>query len=455
MLNDIRATWALLVGIGFMMIGNGLQGTFLGQRAVLEGFSTFTTGVVMSGYYIGIFAGSILAPRLVRRVGHIRVFAALASLASIAILLHLLYINPFSWMLMRLVTGVSYAGLYVVTESWLNDRASNETRARMLSVYMVIVTLGLGGGQFMLNLGDPLSAELFILVSVLVSFGLIPILLTARPAPAFELAGTMTLRRLFNASPLGVVSTVLVGLAHGTFFALGAVYALQKGLSTAELSVFMACFVLGGLLLQWPLGALADYIERRVVIAVVSLLAVVFGLVPVMVPTGDVLFFVAVTLLGSVAMPMYSVCIAYANDRLEPEEIVAASGKLVMLSGVGLTVGPIITSWLMQSFGADFFMFGISGAFAMTLLYTLYRMLQRPGVEVEDQMPMLVTGQIGTPVAEISAPDAVDYVEAVSSGEVEKLDEAEEAKAKRGKGKGGGGKGKAKVAEGAAAEKGL
>ncbi len=423
MLNEIRATWALLVGIGFMMLGNGLQGTLLGLRATLEGFPTFITGVMMSGYFVGIFIGSMLAPRLVTRVGHIRVFAALASAASIAILIHSVYIHPLTWTLMRMLTGISYAGLYVVTESWLNDRASNETRGKLLSVYMVIVTLGLGGGQFLLNLADPAGADLFILVSVVVSFGLIPMLLTARPAPAFEMSGKMTLRKLFKASPLALISNMLTGVAHGTIFGLGAVYALQKGLSHEAVSIFMACFLFGGLLLQWPLGLLSDYIERRLVIAGMAGVAVVLCGLAVLVTAGSVVFFVVIALLGSVAMPMYSVCIAYANDRLEPEQIVAASGQLVMVAGIGLSTGPILVSLLMSQYGPNHYFTGIGGAFALIIAFTLYRMQQRPGMDIEDQMPMLAAGQIGTPVAEIWGADAVDYVEAVSSGEVERLDE--------------------------------
>ena len=425
MWNDVRATWALLVGIGFMMLGNGLQGTLLGLRATIEGFPTFTTGIMMSGYFVGIFIGSVFAPRLVGRVGHIRVFAALASTASISILIHGLYVNPVTWTFMRLLTGVSYAGLYVVTESWLNDRAGNETRGKLLSVYMVIVTLGLGCGQFLLNLADPEKVDLFILVSVVVSFGLIPMLLTARPAPAFEMSGRMTLARLFKASPLAVISNILTGVAHGTIFGLGAVYARQKGFSTEMVSIFMACFLFGGLLFQWPLGLLSDRIDRRIVMAGMAAVSVVLTLMAVILTAGSTFFFVVITLLGGVAMPMYSMCIAYANDRLEPKEIVAASGSLVMAAGIGLSTGPIMVSFLMAKFGPSFYFTGIGGAFALIFLFAVYRMGQRAGVDIEDQSPTLAAGQIGTPVAEICATDPVDYVEAVRSGEVERLDEQE------------------------------
>ena len=426
MWNDVRATWALLVGVGFIMLGNGLQGTLLGLRATMEGFPTFVTGVMMSGYFVGIFIGSVFAPRLVRRVGHIRVFAALASTASIAILIHSLYVDPITWTVMRLITGISYAGLYVVTESWLNDRAGNETRGKLLSVYMLITTLGLGAGQFLLNLADPRDADLFILVSVVVSFGLIPMLLTARPAPAFEISGKMTLRILFKASPLAVISNALTGVAHGTIFGLGAVYARQKGFDNELVSIFMACFLFGGLLFQWPLGLLSDRVDRRKMIIVMAGVAVALTLLAAITQAGGTPFFVIIALLGGMAMPMYSTCIAYANDRLEPEQIVAASGSLVMVAGIGMSTGPIMVSYLMSLFGPDYYFTGIGGAFALILLFAVYRMRQRAGVDVEDQVPTLATGQIGTPIAEINAPDAVDYVEAVISGDVDRFDEQAE-----------------------------
>ena len=264
MWQDLRASWALLVGVGFIMLGNGLQNTLLGLRATMEGFPIFTTGIMMSGYFVGIFVGSILAPRLVQRVGHIRVFAALASMASIAILVHGLYIHPITWTLMRLLTGLSYAGLFVVSESWLNDRAGNETRGRILSIYMVIMTLGLGGGQFLLNLSSPLNIDLFILISIIVSFGLIPMLLTARPAPAFDTARPMSLVELYRTSPLAVVSSGLTGAAHGTIFGLGAVYAHQSIGGIDLIPWFIASFLIGGLLFQWPIGWVSDRVDRRI-----------------------------------------------------------------------------------------------------------------------------------------------------------------------------------------------
>ncbi|NKB76480.1 MAG: MFS transporter [Gammaproteobacteria bacterium] len=425
MWNDLRASWALLIGMGLMMVGNGLQGTLLGLRATMEGFATLTTGIMMSGFFIGIFIGSMIAPRLIQRVGHIRVFAALASLVSIAILVHALYVNPFTWTFMRFLTGLGYAGLYVVCESWLNDRASNETRGQVLSVYMVICTLGLAGGQFLLSLSSPMEVDLFILVSVIVSFGLIPMLLTARPAPSFEASSSMSLVALYRASPLAVISSGLTGSAHGIMFGLGAVYARQVLNDVDLVALFMASFLVGGLVFQWPIGWVSDRIGRRSTMAAVSFFSVIACIAAVLLPGGDTIFFITIAVVGGLAIPMYPLCIAYANDRLEPDQVVAASGSLVMVSGIGLSIGPILASYLMGEYGANFYFFGIASAFVLILCFTLYRMTKREGIDIEEQGPTVVPGQIGTPVAEYNAPDTEIYVEAVASGDVEKLDDDE------------------------------
>ena len=423
MLNDLRASWALLIGIGLMMLGNGLQGTLLGLRATMEGFPTFITGIIMSGYFFGILAGSMIAPRLVERVGHIRVFAALASMASISILVHAIHVNPASWVAMRFVTGLSYAGLYVVTESWLNDRASNETRGRVLSVYMVITTLGLGGGQFLLNLGDPRQLELFILVSIIASAGLIPILLTAKPAPAFGPTEKLSLRELYRASPLAVVSSGLTGAAHGTIFGMGPVYAAQILQKTELVSLFMACVLLGGLVTQWPIGWLSDRINRRITISTLCLISILVCIAALLLIKGSTAYFVIIAILGGTAIPMYALNIAYANDRLRPDQVVAASSSLVMLTGIGLSTGPIVVSFLMGQFGPALFFIGIAFFFALILAFSAWRMGISEAIAPSDQSPAIAAGLIGTPVSEYIAPDAEDYVEALLQDELHRLDE--------------------------------
>jgi MFS family permease len=425
MWKDLSASWAILLGIGFMMLANGLQGTLLGVRAIMEGFSTFTTGIMMSGYFIGIFIGSFVAPFLVKRVGHIRVFSALASLASISILFHGVFIDPTMWMLMRIITGISFAGFYVVTESWLNDRASNETRGKVLSIYMVILTGSMGAGQFLLNLAKPDQIDLFILISIIISFGLIPILLTVKPAPSFNTSSKMSVIDLYRASPLAVIGACLTGMAHGTMFGLGAIYASAVLVEIKLISWFMASILIGSLFSQWPVGYISDRMGRRAVMAALSVVSILCCILAVYTHKDSVYFYAVLFVLGSAAMPMYSICIAYANDRLEPHQIVAASGSLVMISGIGLMTGPIVIAFLMDFYDVVFYFWGIAGVFGLILVFTLIRMKSRPGIALEKQST-LVAGPIGTPIAEYTAPASIEYAEAVARHEVEQLDQRED-----------------------------
>jgi MFS family permease len=426
MWKNLGACWAILLGIGFMMLANGLQGTLLGVRAGIEGFSTFTTGILMSGYFIGMFIGSLVTPVLVNRVGHIRVFSALASLASISILFHGVYIEPWIWMAMRIITGISFAGFYVVTESWLNDRADNETRGKVLSVYMVIVTGGMGAGQFLLNLAEPNTIDLFILISVIISFGLIPILLTVKPAPNFATSSKMSVIDLYRASPLALIGNCLTGMAQGTLVGLGAIYASVVLVDFKAVSWFMACIMIGSLILQWPVGYISDRIGRRGVMAALSIVAILCCLLAPVVPKDSIWFYVVVIALGGAAMPMYSICIAYANDRLEPHQIIGASGSLVMVAGIGAMIGPIIIAFFMDFVNISFYFWGIAIVFATILVFTLIRIGARAGVALEDQSD-LVAGPLGTPIAEYLAPDSVAYAEAVSNNELEELDELDDS----------------------------
>lgn len=419
MWKNLAASWAILLGMGFMMTANGLQGTLLGVRATMEGFSTLTIGVVMSSYFIGIFAGSLITPYLVKRVGHIRVFSALASLASISILFHGIFINAPAWMALRIITGICFAGFYVVTESWLNDRASNENRGKVLSVYMLVITIGLGSGQFLLNLSHPDTMGLFILISVIISAGLIPVLLTAKPAPAFESSAKMSLVELYRASPLAVIATCLTGMVHGTIFGLGSIYASAVLVDIKLISWFMACFMLGSLVFQWPIGYLSDIFPRRAILAVLSVVSITASVVAVAIPKDGPLFYATVMLLGGVAIPLYSICIAYANDRLEPQQIVSASGALVTISGIGLSTGPIVVAFFMDIYGAEFFFWGIAGIFVLFLGFTLLRIQSTDGISAEEQSQQIASGPIGTPIAEYYSFDAIEYAEAMADEEID------------------------------------
>ena len=254
----LAATSALLLGMAVLMLGAGLQATLLGVRATLEGFPTAVTGVVMAGYYLGYLGGSLAAPALVQRVGHIRVFAALTSVAAAAILTQAVFVSPWFWTLLRAVSGFCFAGIYVVAESWLNDRADNRTRGRLLSIYMVVIYLGLGLGQFQLNLADPRGPQLFILIAVLISLAVVPMALTAQRAPEFALPQRVSFRELFAVSPLGAVGVLVSGAVSGTLFSLGSVYAAASGFDAAGVAAFMACSILPAVIVQLPVGRWSD-----------------------------------------------------------------------------------------------------------------------------------------------------------------------------------------------------
>ena len=263
MIKIISSCWALFLGMALIMLGNGLQNSLLGLHAAHQGFSISVTGLVMSGYYFGMIIGAKSVPKIVQRVGHIRSFGALASLASTSILVHLTIVEPLVWWVLRIITGFAYAGLYVVTESWLNNIAKNETRGQLLSFYMLVSLGGLAGGQFMLNIASPEGSQLFILISVLVSIAVIPILISVSPAPAFEATEFVSIRQLIQVSPLGVFGTFSSGIASGAVFGIGAVYASIIGLGTEEISFFMGSLIIGGVFMQYPIGWLSDVFGRR------------------------------------------------------------------------------------------------------------------------------------------------------------------------------------------------
>ena len=382
----IRSAWALFLGIALIMLGNGLQGSLLTLRASLEGFSTTTVGVVMTGYYVGFLAGSLIAPKIVLTVGHVRVFAALASLASTSVLIHILLVDPIMWFLMRTVTGFAYAGLYVVAESWLNDRATNETRGKLLSFYMIVMFVGLASGQLLLNLASPNGFQLFIVASALVSIALIPILISASPAPQFTEPAKMGFKRLYQVSPLGVIGCVGVGIAHSAIFSMGALYGQTLGFSVAKISLFMGLITVGGILLQWPIGWLSDRFDRRKVLTYVTILAAIAAFSAILLgEVSTVWLMVLVAIFGGLSLPMYSLCIAHTNDHLEPSQMVSASASLVFIGGLGACAGPFTAAILMSVVGPQGMFWTLVAAHGGVGLFALYRMSRRAPVPLEEQ----------------------------------------------------------------------
>lgn len=382
----IVSSWALLLGITVLMLGDGLQGTLLGLRATLEGFPTAVTGLVMSTFYLGFLGGSLYTPRIVQKVGHVRVFAALATVASAAILLHAVFVAAPSWALLRLTSGFCFAGLYVVTESWLNDIASNETRGKLLSVYMVLSYLGVAGGQLLLNVADPVGFHLFILVSVLISVAAVPLLLSVRPAPQHESRESMSLRALYRVSPLGVMAAAAAGMGGGVVFGMAPVYGENIGLSVGALSLLMTAPVLGCVLLQWPIGHLSDKLDRRSVLLATTLAAGALAVACALLPTGETYALVALfALFGGLSLPMYAIAIAHTNDYLGREQMVAASGALVLASGVGSVLGPVTAAALMSLAGPPGLFWTLAAVHILVGVFALWRMAVRRARPLAEQ----------------------------------------------------------------------
>jgi MFS family permease len=388
----LLSSWALVLGFGILMLGDGLQASLLAIRADQEGFSATITGLVMSAFYLGFLLGSVWSPRITSRVGHIRVFAAFAALASASILVHAIFVNVPVWLLLRFISGFSFAGLYIVAESWLNDRATNATRGKLLSLYMVVSYIGVGAGQLMLNLGSPGEYPLFILTSVLISIAVIPLLLSAGSPPAFKEAVGISLGEMLRLSPLGMVGMFGVGLVTATFFALGPVYGQRIGLDLKEISYFMTAAVIGTVLFQGPVGALSDRFDRRVVLTILTLLTALSAplcLFAMQISTDFLLL--AIGLFGGLAFPLYSVCIAHTNDRLEPKQMIAASGALVLVGGLGAVVGPVLIASIMDQLGEDSFFWSMAAAHGLIGLFALYRMARREATPLGKQGPSTPT----------------------------------------------------------------
>lgn len=409
MANNIIRNWPLFFGVALIMVGNGLQGTLLGVRAEIEGFDTTTTGLIMSLYYGGYLAGSLLAPKLVSNVGHIRVFSALASLASAVTLLHGVFVDPFWWCLARVIAGFCFAGLYIVIESWMNDISDNETRGKILGTYLLVFYGAMVGGQYLLNLAPPDQIELFVVISILVSLALLPISLSNRPAPNFEEPEPASIKEVYSASPLGVTGVLVSGISGGILFGMAPVFAMQNDFSIAQTANFMAAFAFGGMISQYPLGYLSDYIGRRKVIILTSALASLFALLCFVVTNHIMILYGMMFMLGAFALSIYGVCAAYTNDRLPKEKFVAASSRLILMNGASAFSGPFIASLFMAFFGASAFFIVITIVFASLSMFGLYRAYVSDRVALKDQGDSIAIMPRATPIlAQIAEEDTED-----------------------------------------------
>ncbi|MDA9726123.1 MFS transporter [Candidatus Pelagibacter sp.] len=419
MQKEVKKSWALFIGIGVMMIAHGLQMQIMGIRSVLEDFSVFTTGIFMSGYYVGYFIGSKTTPNFVSKVGHIRVFAAFASLASLSALVAVVYVNPLMWTISRFITGISLVSCYVVTESWLNDRATNKNRGQLLSAYMMVIYFGLALGMLLLNISKPEAYEPFILVSVLLSVALVPILLTKRPAPKFKKIETISILELYKISPLGSLSSFFTGIIHAAFFSLISVYATIAKFTLFETSVLLFVATIAGVLGQGPIGYFSDIFDRRRVIVITTFGSSLLALIAILTSNDPIqniyymdefafrkiIFFIAVGLYTSLCLPLFSLNLAHTNDFVPKSKFVAAGGGLQLIFGVGAISGPILCAIFMEWFGLNGLFVFLIIAHSTIGVFGLYRMKVRSTVENPDSTFTPVPATI-TPAGLELDPDA-------------------------------------------------
>jgi MFS family permease len=386
----IAKTWPLLLGMGVLMLGAGLQSTLLGLRATLDGFPTLVTGFVMSCYYVGYVFGTFVAPPLLRQLGHIRVFATLAAVASVAVLIQGCFVNPLTWAAMRLLSGLCFAGIYVVAESWLNDRASRANRGRVFAVYMLVLYIGLGAAQFLLILANPLTATPFMLVSILISLAMVPIVVSAQQVPEHAVPRKVRLRDLYGNSPLGVVAVTVSGLISAIIFSMGPVYARLSGLDTRGVADFMAASILAAVVTQYPVGRLSDRMDRRTVIAAVcTLIMILAGSIVAFPGMPHALFLTLAALFSGFALTLYSLSVSHVNDKLEPAQMVAASSALLLLNGTAAALGPILAGSLMTAFGPPAYFATLAALSGLLAIYDLWRKARRRPVPPSQKGPFI------------------------------------------------------------------
>ena len=381
MFKVFTSSWALLLGMGLLMVGNGMQGTLLGIRGSIESFSTFNMSIVMSAYFVGFLGGSRIAPGMIRWVGHVRVFAALASMISAVMILYPTFPNVAVWSLGRVLIGFCFSAVYVTAESWLNNAATNENRGQTLSVYMIVQTFGIVIAQALLLTADPSGFVLFVIPSVLVSLAVTPILLSISPTPAFDTTKPMSLRELASFSPLGCVGMFLLGGVFSAQFGMASVYGAEAGLSIAQISIFVATFFVGSVVLQYPIGWISDRMDRRLLIVITAIVGAAGSFVGMMLGHVYPILLVASFVVGGMSNPLYSLLIAHTNDFLEHEDMAAASGGMIFINGLGAIMGPIITGWMMGTrLGPGGFYLFTAVLFVVLAIYASYRATVRPAV---------------------------------------------------------------------------
>ncbi|MBA4492533.1 MFS transporter [Paracoccus sp. S1E-3] len=399
MITVLRNSWPLLLGILLLLVGNGMQGTLLGIRGGIEQISTDRMAVVMAGYFAGFLLGSRIAPGMIQRVGHVRVFAALGSLISAVLILYAAVPNWIAWTLLRVLIGFSFSGVYITAESWLNASSSNENRGQAMSAYMIVQMAGLVTAQVLVNFGDPSGFMLFILPSVLVSLAFTPILLAATPAPAFGALKRMSIRRLYQVSPLGCIGIFIMGGVFSALLGMTSVWGTILQMSVRDISAIVAAVYLGGLIAQFPIGWLSDRMDRRLLILQLLLLGVAVVVLQLVFQPGIWGLIAVAAIAGGVANPVYALLLAHTNDYLDADDMAAASAGLLFLNGLGAIGGPLIVGRMMAMMGPNGYWIFIGTLMAALASYTAWRMTRREARPADETGNFAVIAPAASPVA--------------------------------------------------------
>ena len=383
---SLTSLWPLFFGLSLILVGNGLQGSLLGVRATYEGFDNLTIGIVISGYYWGFLISSLLTPKMVEKVGHIRVFGALTAIGSACILLHAIFLDPFVWFFLRILTGFSYAGMYIIAESWLNNISTNKNRGQILSIYFIISMISLSIGQLLLSLSNPLGFELFILTSVIISIAAAPILITASPVPDYTAPENLSLIKMYRISPLAIIGVGMNGISNSMIFGMLAVWSALNDLESNKIALILVCWSSGPILLQWPIGILSDIFDRRIVLTACALTSFIFATLLWIIDIENFrLFLIIIFFYGGISVPIYSLCISYANDFLSPNQMTAAAGALNLFQSFGMIIGPPLAAVSILFLGLGAFLPTVAFFHLILGLFALWRMTQRAPIPQEAQ----------------------------------------------------------------------
>lgn len=351
MLPLILPITALLSGVALLLLGTGLLNTLLALRGAHEGYSDSLMGIIMAGYFAGFFIGTFLALPLIRRMGHIRAFAFCAALVACSALLHVLVVHPLAWGLCRVLTGTALVILYTAIESWLNAQTPSAQRGRVFAVYMVVNLLALAAAQQFLRFGSADDFPLYAIAAILVCLSLLPVTWTRVRQPEVQDVQRLKLRALFQAAPVALTGALLSGLAMGAFWGMGAVFATRSGLDAAGVATFMTCAILGGALLQYPLGRYSDRVDRRKVLGAVAALASLAALLMALLSGTTAGMLITIALYGGLAFAVYPLAVAHLIDHLQPQDILPGGSGLLLVHGVGAATGPAVAGWLMTQTG--------------------------------------------------------------------------------------------------------